>query len=93
VRVLHVQGAYAPARLAHELRAAGVHCAGVTCTERDGVVTGVDIICDDTATLPAIAAVTTAHDPNGPPLPVPTRDELEQIWAQSKAWLTADGPP
>lgn len=76
MKVFEIPGRYAPARLAGELRVAGVDCQGVTATEdASSVVTAVQVICGDRVTLASVQAVTAVHDPNDPPPLPPPKSE------------------
>lgn len=63
MQVINKDGTYEPATLAADFAAAGIPVFGVTCTETDGAVTSVQIICDDDISDSSIDAVVAAYTP------------------------------
>lgn len=89
--VFEKPGSFVSSALAAQLRAAGVSCRGVTCTEDDtGSVVAVQIICDDGTDPAAVEAAVNAYTPP-PPTSAPGPSVQDKVAAALEQIQLGDG--
>lgn len=85
--VYEYTGTFVPSTLAQQLRATGIDCLGVTCTEDDtATVVAVQVIVDDSTDKATLDAAVAAYTPPPPPSSVATAADHA---AASEALITA----
>jgi len=87
------EGSFIPSRLAQCVRATGIDCQGVTCTEDGtGAVTAVQIIVGDETDRPALDAAVAAYTPPPPPSDIATSADRATVSDQLITEKLASAP-
>lgn len=69
-------GSFVPSMLAQQVRAAGIDCAGVTCTQDEtGAVTAVQVVVSDETDKTSLDSTVAAYTPPPPPSTIATADD------------------